>query len=246
MKAQYNSITFVVPALNEEKTVRNTVNEIISVLEKNSIEGEIILVNDGSNDDTGRIADEIADSNHCVKVVHHKQPMGIGCCFREGVEKASKKAVTWLPGDGENDPYEIVKYISLLEHVDIVNPFVINPTERPFLRRFLSQIYLLIVNLLFGTSFHYTNGNVLYRREVFDQVKNISNGFFYQTECLVKAVRAGFIFAEVPVVLKKRKEGRSKALSPKSIYNVFKEFIRVFADIYFTSKSTTQSSERLS
>jgi len=53
----------------------------------------------------------------------------------------------------------------------------------------------------FGTVFAYTNGTIVYRREVFDQVRPTSRGFFIHAECLIKAIRAGFTFVEVPVKL---------------------------------------------
>ena len=231
--SQYKSVSIIVPALNEEKSLRATVQDIMNELQKNSIDGEIIIIDDGSKDNTGKIAEELSAAvGSNVKVLHHSRPMGIGCCFRDGISHADKEAITWLPGDGENDPYEIIKYLPLLQHVDIVNPFVINRGERSFLRRTLSKTYLLIVNAIFRTSFHYTNGTVLYRRSVFEKIRNISNGFFYQTECLIRAVRAGFIYAEVPILLKKRSQGRSKALSMKSTYNLFREFLKLFVEIY--------------
>ena len=234
---EFNSLSVIVPALNEEKSVESTVREITALFKKHSIDGEVILINDGSTDRTPEIAEAVAKSDSAVKLIHHKKPAGIGGCFREGTRAATKKVVTWLPGDGENDPYEIIKYLPLLEHVDIVNPYVINKSERTLARRILSGTYLFIVNTAFGTNFHYTNGTVLYRTRIFEKLSNKSSGFFYQTECLVKAVKAGNIFAEVPVLLKRRSGGKSKATSLKSAWRVAKEFIRVFIDEHFkTSK----------
>ena len=178
------------------------------------------------------LAENLASGNTKITVIHHKRNMGIGYCFREGINNTKKKIVTWLPADGENDPSELIKYLMLLEHVDIVIPFALNVGIRSWLRRFLSATYLWIVNLSFGTMFNYTNGNVIYRREVFKSIQFDSNGFFFQTECLIKALRAGFIFAEVPVRLRQRRYGNSKALTAKSCCALVKEFITLFLAVH--------------
>jgi len=226
------SVTVVVPALNEEENLEDAVTGIIAALENGGIDLEIIIANDGSTDSTGEIATELASKNTQVKVLHHERPMGIGYSFREGVATSSKDAVTLLPGDGEVDPYELLKWLPLLEHVDIVNPFVVNRDVRSWDRRMLSTLYLFIINFSFGTKFKYTNGCVIYRRRVFEVVKQETKGFFYQTECLVKAIRAGFTFAEVPVRLRGRLRGGSKALSFRSFWTVASDFLRLFIEVH--------------
>jgi glycosyltransferase involved in cell wall biosynthesis len=226
------SLTITVPALNEEQNLKTTLEGIVKVLGDSGIDWEIILVNDGSTDKTGDIANELASQEPRIKVIHHKQPKGIGYCFREGIQSSTKDAITWLPGDGENNPYELLKYLPILEHVDIVIPFVLNVGVRSWGRRFLSTLYIWLINLSFGTMFNYSNGTAIYRRSVFQVVKPQANGFFFPAESLIKAVRAGFIFAEVPVRLEKRLEGYSKLMSFKSLCLVIWEFIRLFYAVH--------------
>jgi glycosyltransferase involved in cell wall biosynthesis len=228
------SLSVIVPALNEEMSLSSTISDLIKVLAGASIDWEIILVNDGSSDRTPSIAEQLAKDNPGVRLIHHDRPMGIGACFRDGIEKSTKEAVTWFPGDGENNPYELIKYLSLIEKVAIVVPFVVNRDVRPWARRLVSKLYLMIVNASFGTMFNYTTGNVIYRRNVFDVVKFKANGFIYQTECLVRSVRAGFTFAEVPVLLGRRNHGHSKILTFRSVMTQIFAFSRLFIDIYFT------------
>jgi glycosyltransferase involved in cell wall biosynthesis len=231
------SLSIVVPALNEENNLTDTIRGITKTLYDADIDWEVILVNDGSSDGTADIANGLADGESRIKVIHHHHPMGIGCCFRDGVKISTKDAVTWFPADGENDPNELIKYLPLLEHVDIIIPFVLNVGMRSWGRRILSTLYLWIINLSFGTMFNYTNGNVIYRRTVFEIVKPKSNGFFFQTECLIKAVRSGFIFAEVPVRLRRRSSGRSKAISVKSFCSVLIDFLYLFIEIHILKRA---------
>ena len=226
------SLSIVVPALDEEVNLAGAIAGLTNTLNNSGIDWEIVLVNDGSTDQTADIAAELAGGESRIKVIQHQHTMGIGRCFRDGIEASSKDAVTWFPGDGENDPNELLKYLPLLEHVDIIVPFVTNKGVRTRGRRFVSKLYLWIVNLSFGTMFDYTTGNVIYRRSVFDVVKFHSNGFIYQTECLIRSARAGFTFTEVPVQLGRRMNGRSKILTFKSVATELGEFARLFVGIH--------------
>lgn len=204
---------------------------MIRSLSAGGIDWEIVLINDGSSDGTAKIIDELSSGFSQVKSLHHESPMGLGYSIREGVQAATKDAVTWLPADGENDPEEIFKYVSLLDQVDIVVPFVINKEVRSQGRQFLSGMFLFIINLTFWTSFKYTNGNIIYKRKIFDVVSQRSTGFFFQTECLIKAVKAGFTFTEVPIRIRQRLKGSSKAISLKSFRAVVSEYFRLLSDI---------------
>ena len=226
------SLTIVVPAYNEKDNIKGTITNLIKILHDCNVDWELILVDDGSMDETGSICDLLAKENMQIKVIHHDCNMGIGRCFRDGVKAATKDVITWIPADGENDFSELFKYFLLLEHVDIIVPYVVNIGVRSWGRRLLSAVYLWIINLSFGTMFNYTNGNIIYKRKVLEGIKPDSRGFFFQSECLIRAIRAGFIFAEVPVRLKERKRGLSKALTTKSFYLVMGEFIKFFFAVH--------------
>ena len=236
------SLSIIVPALNEEMNLKPTMSSLIDVLDKGKIDWEIILVNDGSSDSTAHIAEQLIKNNSRIRLINHEQPRGIGACFRDGIRTSTKEAVTWFPADGENNPDELIKYLSLIEKVDIVIPFVVNRDVRPWARRFVSRLYLMIVNLSFGTMFNYTTGNVIYRRKVFDVVKFKASGFIYQTECLVRSVRAGFTFAEVPVLLGQRSHGKSKILTFRSVMTQVFVFMKLFIDIHF-SRNTEEKAD---
>jgi len=228
------SLSIVIPALNEELSLSNTVELLVKALCLNGLDWEIILINDGSRDKTGGICDDLSGKEQKICVIHNSCTKGIGYCFRKGIEHSKKEAITWFPADGENDPEELIKYLALLEHVDLVIPFVLNTGIRSLYRRVLSTAYLWVTNFLFGTTFNYTNGNVIYKRKVFDSIDVESRGYFFQTECLIKAVRAGFMFAEVPVRLRARKKGFSNAVTMYSFGLLVLEFVKLFIKVHIT------------
>lgn len=225
-------ISIVAPAFNEENSIVRTVEEIQAALEELKIAGEIIIVDDCSRDSTGSKADELSSKYSNVKVCHHEKNLGVGGAYCSGVKLARGKAVTMLPGDGENYPHEILQYLPLLEYVDIAVPYVFNKEERSFFRRFVSTAYTVIISCSFRISLSYTNGTVLYRKEIADMFLNWDNSFFFQTEILVRCLKAGILFAQVPCRLASRRTGKSSAVSFKSLKNVIRGYVRLLVKLY--------------
>src|SRR6185503_18501282 len=87
-------------------------------------------------------------------------------------------------------------------------------------RRLLSRLYVIAVNALFGTRFRYTNGTNVFRTDVLRRVPILTNGFSYQTEAVVKAVRSGVDYVQVGVEIKARDTGTSKAVTWKNLRSV--------------------------
>jgi dolichol-phosphate mannosyltransferase len=232
------SITIVIPALNEENNIQTTVENALSAVDVFELDGEIIVVSDGSTDNTTGIVNNLINKDPRVKLIVHQTPQGIGASFLDGVSKGSGEIVVMIPGDNEINPLEALRYYMLLEHVDIVIPFVYNKSIRSIFRNALSQTYRQIINSTFRTSFHYTNGTVLYRKSILTEFNCNSNGFFFQTEILIKAVDKGYLFAEVPYRLEPRSSGKSKATSFRSFLNVCKGYFLLIQEIYFNKGQT--------
>ena len=226
------SVSIIVTALNEEKNIFFAIDNTLKAFDNFHIDGEVIVINDGSTDKTKDIVSEIINNNERVRLINHDFPKGVGASFWEGVDHAKSDIVCWLPGDNENDPWEILRYHKLLEHVDIVIPFVFNKEVRSLYRNALSFIYRFIINTTFLVNFNYTNGTVLYRKSILREIDLKSTGFFYQTEILIRAVKKGYLFAEVPHRLDARKEGKSKAVSYPSLKQVIKGYLRLVIDHY--------------
>lgn len=231
-----SSITVVMPALNEEKNILSAIDNTIAAFEHYDIQGEIIVVNDGSTDRTQNIVWNKMNRDKRISLINHEKPQGIGASFWDGVNQANGGFVTMFPGDNENDSFEALRYYSLLEQVDMVIPFAFNREVRPWFRNALSLIYRLIINTTFKVNFNYTNGTVLYRKSILKDLQHKSKGFFFQTEILIKAAKKGYLFAEVPYFLKRRNSGESKAVNFPSFLKVVKGYLRLVRDCYFSEK----------
>ncbi len=218
-------LSFIIPALNEEENILKTLEEALEVLEEFGICGELVVVNDGSSDGTEKIVRGETKKFSNVKLVNHERNMGIGASFWDGVDVAQGEVVVFLPGDNENDPREILRFFDLMEQVDIVIPFIVNKEVRSFFRKTISSLYTFLINLTFFTNFNYTNGTSLYRRSVLKSLDYRAKGFFYQSDILVRLVKGGYLYAEVPNTLDVRVGGKSKALRFSSLMSFLKEYI---------------------
>jgi len=226
-------ITAVMPALNEEGNLAGAVANVLDSYAQLGIAGQLLIVNDGSSDRTGEMAHAFSEMHENVSVIHHQSPQGIGASFWDGVRQADGEVVTMIPGDGENDAAEILRYLPLMAQVDIVVPFVFNRGVRSFRRRMLSILYREIIKASFGLSLNYMNGTVMYRRCIFEGIELKCSGFFYQTELLVKTIKHGYLYAEVPYALNVRGGGESKATTFASLKKVARAYLDTFAEIHF-------------
>ncbi|MDP3182529.1 MAG: glycosyltransferase family 2 protein [Desulfobaccales bacterium] len=231
-------VSIIMPALNEAQNIGDAIHDCQDALDQMGIKGEIIAINDGSTDQTEAKIKNHMELDPRVRLINHERPKGVGASFWDGVDNARGNFVVMLPGDNENDPMEIFRYYSLLNSVDIVIPFVFNTEVRPFFRNVLSFIYRFIINTTFLVNFHYTNGTVLYRKTLLDELEYRSDGFFFQTDILVRTVKHGYLFAEVPYRLGMRAQGVSRAITFPSLFQVIRGYLRLVRDIKFQPKSS--------
>ncbi|MBF0472981.1 MAG: glycosyltransferase family 2 protein [Nitrospirae bacterium] len=229
------SISIIIPALNEQDDINDVITKTLKAFSDFNINGEIIVINDGSTDKTKeRVTEAMADDER-VRLINHERPQGIGASFWDGVDNAMGDTVCMLPGDNEINPLETLRYFMLLEHVDIVIPFVYNKEVRSLFRNGLSYLYRFIVNTSFLVNFNYTNGTIIYRKSILNELAHRSNGFFFQTDILIRSVKKGYLFAEVPYRLYNRGSGSSKAVSFPSLVQVIKGYLRLLKEIYSDS-----------
>jgi glycosyltransferase involved in cell wall biosynthesis len=225
------AVTVVMPALNEANNLVDAARNVLESFACFGISGQLYVINDGSSDKTGELADQLALRHGNVRVIHHSLPQGIGGSFWEGVQRADGEFVVMLPGDGENDAAEILRYLPLLEQVDIVVPFVFNRSVRSPGRRLISIIYREIIKATFGLSLNYMNGTVMYRRTIFEGIELQNSGFFYQSELLIKCIRRGYLYAEVPYAIRQRIGGDSKATRFCSLLKIVSGYLGLVKEV---------------
>ena len=165
------SISVFFPCYNEQENVRRTAEQALRVLKDLSADFEVIIVNDGSSDATGRIADEIAGENESVKVVHHPKNLGYGAALQSGFKAATKELVFYTDGDGQFDIAEMPPLIELIKGYDIVSCYRINRQDN-LIRKINGWGWSNLGCLLFGMRVRDVDcAFKLYRREIFDNME---------------------------------------------------------------------------
>ena len=234
-------VSLIMPAFNEQENIQEAIREALEVFDFETIEAEILIVNDCSTDRTKEIVENLREKDRRIKLINHDINKGFGQAFWTGVDHASGEIITSLPGDNENDPKEIFRYYKLLEHVDIVIPFIYNKECRSLFRNFLSLAYRFIINSTFATYLNYTNGNVIYRASILKSLKYRDTSFFFQTDILIRLIKSGFLFAEVPYRIKVRGGGKSSAVNFPSFFRVVKGYFSLIGSIYSFSLFSKKS-----
>lgn len=226
-------ISLVVPALNEDRVIEHTVHEIIEQVSGRFSEYELILINDGSSDQTGQLMDRIADMHHSIRVMHNDTNIGLGACYQRGVDAARFEYVMMLCGDGGLPSESLPAIFDTIGTADIVVPYMLNLRDiKTNFRYTLSRTYTKLLNFLFRQKLKYYNGLPVHRLDLLRQIKIVSSGFGFQGEILVKLLKARCTYVEVGV-LGAEKTNRSTAVSLRNFVNVARTLTHLIVELLF-------------
>ncbi len=230
-KSSALSISVFFPCYNEQANVQRTVNQALEVLHNLTAEFEVIIVNDGSKDETGKIADAIAQQNSNVKVVHHKTNLGYGAALQSGFKAATKSLVFYTDGDGQFDIKELPPLIPLMQNYDIVSCYRINRRDN-IVRRINGYCWTKLVCLLFGLKLKDIDcAFKIYKRQIFDTITICSSGALIDTEILARAVKKGYTITQRPVHHYPRTAGTQTGANLKVICRAFIELFKLYRKI---------------
>src|SRR4051812_29961640 len=144
-----HSTSFVIPALNEENVVEEVVRAVWGTVSCQLVTFEIILIDDGSTDQTGQIMDRLASELRCVRVIHNATNLGLGAAYQRGVREARLELVMFLWGGGGLPAASLRAIIERIGTADIVVPYMTNLGEiKTPIRYLISRTYTNLLNLL--------------------------------------------------------------------------------------------------
>jgi len=223
-----NSISVFFPCYNEQENVAHTVEKALAVLEKTGCDFEIIIIDDGSSDSTGRISDEIAGTNSRIKVVHHPTNLGYGAALKSGFDAAEKDLVFYTDGDGQFDICELPPLMSLMDKYDIVSCYRLNRRDN-LIRKINGWCWSKLTCLLFGMNIRDIDcAFKLYKREIFDNIELSSSGALIDAEILARAVRRGYRITQKGVHHYPRTAGKQTGGNLRVILRAFKELFKLY------------------
>jgi len=212
---------------NEEGNIGRSVESALSVLGHTADDGEVIVVNDGSRDRTGEIADQLARRDPRVRVVHHDANRGYGAALRSGFGAARHPIVGFVDGDNQFDIGELPRLLARMSEHDIVSGFRIRRRD-PWRRRVNAFMYNVAVRALFDIPIRDVNcGFKLYRREMVQGLLPHlqTTGALINVEMLTLALRAGARVAEVGVHHYPRVAGNQTGSNPAVIARAGRELV---------------------
>jgi dolichol-phosphate mannosyltransferase len=225
------SLSIVIPAFNEAADLGPTVDRVIRALAVSVADAEIIIVDDGSSDATGAVADELAAKHPHIRALHHPRNMGLGYGYARGVAVATKERFVYIPGDDTWPYHSLVALFRTMKCADIITAYSTNPEIRPAGRRSVSRLYTLILNMFFGLRMHYYNGLTIYPLAYLRAHPVKTYGFGFQAETLLRALNAGYSVVEVALPIDERAAGGSKAVTLSNILSVLATLGRLCWDL---------------
>ncbi len=225
------SVSVFFPCYNEEANVEATTTAALAAVEKISQDYEIIIVNDGSKDRTGEIADRLAGENDCVKAVHNNPNLGYGGALQRGFREAAKDWVFYTDGDGQFDFNEIRALLPLLDRYDIVSAYRLDRKDS-FVRKMNAFAWTTLVNTVFGLWLRDIDcAFKIFPRKLFDEIEMKSMGALIDAEILARAKRLGYTIGQTGIHHYARTAGEQTGANLGVIARAFKELFKLRRDI---------------
>ncbi len=234
-------ISVVVMAFNEAASLLAVVDELEDSLRRLRVRYEVLIVDDGSNDGTGEVADGLAAERPSVETVHHAENCGLGGVYRTGFEQARGRFITFFPADGQFPPSAIEAFLPLSADHDLVLGYLPNRRHSP-VGALLSRLERLLQFALFGSTPRF-QGVFLLRRQVLDtfSLKSSGRGWGIVMEMILRTQRAGFRIISVPTEIRPRMAGQSKVQNAATIWSNLLQLWRVRRVLWTRNENPTGS-----
>lgn len=226
-------VSLFFPMFNEEGNIDQAVAAALRALEHVSPQFEVIIVNDGSRDRTGAIADHLAANDARVRVVHHAGNRGYGAALRSGLEAATHPVVVLADGDNQFDLSELGVLLGLLEEADIVSGYRI-ARQDPWHRRLYAFLYNRLAQVLFDIPVRDVNcGFKVYQRSFVNRLlpELRSTGALINVEMMARARRHGARVREAGVHHYPRVMGSQTGGNPAVIIRAVRELFALSREL---------------
>ncbi len=228
------SLSIFFPCYNDEGTIASMViSASITAKDLKIPDYEIIVVNDGSSDDSLQILENLQNKYPELKIVNHKKNKGYGGALISGFTNASKSLIFYTDGDAQYDVKELKllynKYLKT--NADVVNGYKIDRKD-PIHRIIIGKIYNNFVKFMFGIKIKDVDCDFrLMKKEIFNTVKLTQNSGVICVEMIKKIQDAKFKFSEVAVNHYSRTHGKSQFFNFKRIFDVGCGLIKLWLNL---------------
>ncbi|MBI4058778.1 glycosyltransferase family 2 protein [Candidatus Microgenomates bacterium] len=228
-----NSLSLIVPAFNEEAAIKDSIQIYNQKLRKFTKKYEIIVIDDGSTDNTAKILQGIIKKYKKVKGITHKENLGVGRAIWDGFKKARYEWILTNSADQAFNLDDLKRAGEQFKTADVIVFVRQDRSANSNFRKLTSMTSFLLVKLFFRTpieDFHFVQA---YKREILKNVKIAARDTFMPAELLVNLYRRGYNIAQVKAKFYKRSAGRSKYGNPVRYLKYLKELFTFWIKITF-------------
>jgi len=207
------SVSIVIPAYNEEDTIKGVIIGINKTLKNAKINYEIIVVNDGSTDNTSRVAKELG-----VEVIDHPYNKGYGASIKSGIRKALYDVIFLVDADGQHNPNDILEILKYMNEYEMVIGTRKRGSYVPIFRRPGKWILSIVANYLSNSKIPDLNSGfrAIKKKKVLEFMNILPNGFSFSTTITLAMLKSAYNVKYAPIAVSKR-------VGTKSSVNLFKD-----------------------
>ena len=222
------SLSLVLPAHNEEANLRHVVERALAVLPEFVDEFEVIVVDDGSRDATGQIAEALAEADPRVKVIHHPRNRGYGAALTSGFRASIGDFVMFMDADRQFDIADLALLAPFVGAFDVVAGFRMERND-PLHRRIFGEVFNVTVRILFGVHLRDIDcAFKVFRGDLLRSLELTAPGALINTEIQAKARRQGATLEQVGVHHYPRVAGTPTGGSPRVILRAMRETVALW------------------
>ncbi len=227
------SIAIFFPVYRDEGTVEAVAMKSLKVLSETASRYKVIIVDDGSPDKSGEIADNLAEKYKEIISVHHQTNLGYGAALQTGFKYSlDYDWICFTDGDNQYDVNELLHISKLFHHYDLIVTFRYSKIYGT-LRSFISFVYNFIIRLLFKSDLRDHNcGLKVIRSSVVKDMKLVSNSAFIGAEIIINTMVRGYPIGEVGIKTYPRTFGESSVMSMRHILSSIRDMFRVYVKIF--------------
>ena len=225
------AISVFLPSHNEEGNVERVVRSYLAELPRVADDFEIIVVDDGSRDRTGEIAERLATEDSHVKVVRHRVNQGYGGAVISGIRAATKQYVLLCDGDGQFDPSDLERLTPFVPEYDVVAGRRVRRADH-LIRRINGKAWTVLVRVLLGITISDIDcGFKLFKREKLEGMDLRAHGAMISTELMARLAGRNAKVIEVDVKHLPRLTGEQSGANLKVVARAFKELIALYREL---------------
>ena len=232
-------ISFIIPSFNEAQFIKATIETINTAVSKaeNINKYEIILINDGSEDNTKEVVKSLMAQNDKIVFAENSKNSGMGASIKKAINLAKYEKFMILPGVNDVVSNSISNSLKNYQTADLIMQYSLNNEEREKFRNVISKIYSLIFLIFLDINVYYINGCSIFPTKKVLEFNLKSNRHGILAEIVTKLFRENITYCEVPVMYKWPHKSR-KTITFRNLLDVSLSFLSLFVELKIKKRTS--------